>query len=116
MLGVEKTSAQHEFFLTPYDASEWDIFHIKITSWLFYLLYTLLTLSFLILLLLFTINTIYKCLMKEVVPKLRQEVKVKDDIVTSNDIKIYYTRKFQGFTAWYIINLPFLKHVSHNDN
>ena len=29
LLGVEKTRAQREFFLTPYDASEWDIFHIK---------------------------------------------------------------------------------------
>ena len=29
LLGVEKTSAQHEFFLTSYDISEWDIFHIK---------------------------------------------------------------------------------------
>ena len=40
--------------------------------------------------------------MKKVVPKLRQEVKV--DIVTSDDIKIYYTGKFQDFTARYIIN------------
>ena len=40
---------------------------------------------------------------KEVVPKLRQEVKVKVDIVTSDDIKIYYTGKFQDFTARYII-------------
>ena len=40
---------------------------------------------------------------KKVVPKLRQEVKVKVDIVTSNDIKIYYTGKFQDFTARYII-------------
>ena len=40
---------------------------------------------------------------KKVVPKLRQEVKVKVDIVTSDDIKIYYTRKFQDFTARYII-------------
>ena len=39
-----------------------------------------------------------------VVPKLRQEVKVKVDIVTSDDIKIYYTGKFQGFIARYIIN------------
>ena len=31
---------------------------------------------------------------KKVVPKLRQEVKVKTDIVTSDDIKIYYTWKF----------------------
>ena len=41
---------------------------------------------------------------KKVVPKLRQEVKVKIDIVTSDDIKIYYTGKFQDFTARYIIN------------
>ena len=41
--------------------------------------------------------------MKKVVPKLRQEVKVKVDIVTSDDIKIYYTGKFQDFTARYII-------------
>ena len=40
---------------------------------------------------------------KKVVPKLRQEVKVKVDIVTSGDIKIYYTGKFQDFTARYII-------------
>ena len=38
---------------------------------------------------------------KKVVPKFRQEVKV--DIVTSDDIKIYYTGKFQDFTARYII-------------
>ena len=41
---------------------------------------------------------------KKVVPILRQEVKVKVDIVT-RDIKIYYTEKFQDFTARYIINL-----------
>ena len=41
--------------------------------------------------------------MKKVVPKLRQEVKV--DIATSDDIKIYYTGKFQDFTARYIINV-----------
>ena len=40
--------------------------------------------------------------MRKVVPKLRQEVKVKVDIVTSYDIKIYYTGKFQDFTARYI--------------
>ena len=44
------------------------------------------------------INTLDKCLMKKkVVPKLQKEVKV--DIVTSDDIKIYYTEKFQDFTA-----------------
>ena len=31
--------------------------------------------------------------MKKVVPKLRQVVKVKVDIVKSEDIKIYYTGK-----------------------
>ena len=40
---------------------------------------------------------------KKVVPKLRQEVKVKVVIVTRDDIKIYYTGKFQDFTARYII-------------
>ena len=40
--------------------------------------------------------------MKKVVPKLRHEVKVKVDIVTS-DIKIYYTGKFPNFNARYII-------------
>ena len=43
--------------------------------------------------------------LNEKVPKLRQEVKVTVDIVTSDDIKIYYTGKFKGFTARYIINL-----------
>ena len=49
--------------------------------------------------------------MKKAVPKLRQEVKVKIDIVTSDDIKIYYTGKFQDFTARYKINAiyPFQK-------
>ena len=31
---------------------------------------------------------------KKVVPKLRQGFKVKVDIVTSDDIKFYYTGKF----------------------
>ena len=44
---------------------------------------------------------------QKVVPKLRQEVKVKVDIVTINDIKIYYTGKFQDITARYIINVHF---------
>ena len=47
---------------------------------------------------------------KKVVPKLRQEVKVKVYIVTSDDIKIYYTGKFQDFTARYIIIM--FTHVS----
>ena len=42
---------------------------------------------------------------KKVVPRLQQEVKVKADIVTSDDIKIFYTSKFQDFTARYIINM-----------
>ena len=41
--------------------------------------------------------------MKKVVPKQRQEVKVEVDIVTSDDTKIYFTGKFQDFTARYII-------------
>ena len=41
---------------------------------------------------------------KKVVLKLWQEVKVKVDNITSDDIKIYYTGKFQDFTARYIIN------------
>ena len=71
-----------------------EIFFVsKITSWLFYLVHTLLNLLFLIF-------SIYKYLMKKkVVPKLRQEVKIKVDIVTSDDIKIYYTGNFQDFTA-----------------
>ena len=32
---------------------------------------------------------------KKVVPKLQLEVKMKIDIVTSDDIKIYYTGKFR---------------------
>ena len=49
---------------------------------------------------------IYKCLMKKkVVRRLLQEVKVKFDIVTSDDNKIYFTGKFQDFTASYIIKL-----------
>ena len=40
---------------------------------------------------------------KKVVLKLQQEVKVKVDIVTSDDIRIYYTGKFQDFTAMYVI-------------
>ena len=39
---------------------------------------------------------------KKVVPNLRQEVKVKVDILTSDDIKIYCTGKFQDFTARYV--------------
>ena len=54
----------------------------------------------------FTISTFYKCLMKKTgVPKLRQEVKGKVDIVTSDDIKIYNTGKFQGFLAKYMITV-----------
>ena len=41
--------------------------------------------------------------MKKVVPKLRQEVNMKVDIVTTEDIKIYYIGKFQDFTARHII-------------
>ena len=42
--------------------------------------------------------------MKKNSSKLRQEVKVNVDIVTSDDIEIYYAGKFQDFTARCIIN------------
>ena len=48
---------------------------------------------------------------EKVVPKLRQEVKVKVDIVTSDDIKTYSTGKFQDFTARYIIRICFLTNM-----
>ena len=51
--------------------------------------------------------------MKKVAPKLRLEVKVKVDIVTSDDIKIYYTGKFQDFTARYIIKIILISIVRH---
>ena len=51
---------------------------------------------------------------KKVVPKLRQDVKVKVDIVTSDDIKIYCTGKFQDFTARYIIKHFVLHAESHS--
>ena len=41
---------------------------------------------------------------KKLVPELRQEVKVKVYIFISDDIKIYYTGKFQDFTAWSMIS------------
>ena len=41
---------------------------------------------------------------KKIVPKLWKEVKVKVDIVTSDYTKIYYTGKFQDFTARYVVN------------
>ena len=50
---------------------------------------------------------------KKVDPKLQQKVKVKVDIITSDDIKIYYTGKFQDFTARYIINMCNMKTLSH---
>ena len=46
---------QHEFFLTPYDASEWDIFHIKINQ---------LIILFIIYIIVFNFS-IYNCLMKK---------------------------------------------------
>ena len=51
---------------------------------------------------------------KKVVPTFRQEMKVKVDIVTSDDIKIYYTGKFQDFTARYIIN--YINFVNTSDS
>ena len=74
----------------PYDAPEWDIFHIKNKQLI------ILSITYLIHTIIFNFS-IYKCLMKKkVVPKLRQEVKVKVDIVTGDDIKIYYISDFSG--------------------
>ena len=58
--------------------------------------------------------SIYKCLKKtkKVVPTLQLEVKLKVDIVTSDDIKIYQTGKFQDFTARYIIKFFKLSSIS----
>ena len=50
--------------------------------------------------------------MKKKVPKLRQEVKVTVDIFTSDDIKMYYTGKFQDFTARYIIKESIARYCS----
>ena len=49
-------------------------------------------------------------------PQLRQEVKVKVDIVTSDDIKIYYTGKFQDFTARYMYIVKSLYYSLHRRN
>ena len=54
--------------------------------------------------------------MKKVVLKLRQEVKVKVDIVTSDDIKIYYTGKFQDFTARYMIKVVCASILASSDH
>ena len=51
---------------------------------------------------------------KKVVPKLRQAVKVKVDIVTIDDIKIYYCGKFQDFISRYIIKI--IKHLQNVHN
>ena len=53
---------------------------------------------------------------KQVVPKLRQDVKVKADIVTSDDIKIYYNEKFQDFTARYVMNIVYITHFFSSQN
>ena len=50
---------------------------------------------------------------KKVVPKLRQEVKMKVDIVTGDDIKIYYSWKFQDLTARYTIKYIILSRIGH---
>ena len=49
---------------------------------------------------------------KKVVSTLQHKVKVKVDIVTSDDIKFYYTKKFQDFTARYIIKRCICRKIS----
>ena len=53
---------------------------------------------------------------KKVVPKLRKKVKVKVDVVSSDDINIYYTRKFQDFTARYVIKSRCIGMDLHNNH
>ena len=86
-------------FLTPNDASEWDIIHIKNNQLI------ILFIIYLINIIIFNFLSISAEWKKKVVPIWRQEMKVKVDIVTSDDIKIYYTGKFKDFTARYIINV-----------
>ena len=69
--GLKKRVRSTSFFLTHYDASEWDIFHLKnnqlIILFIIYLINIIINNVL--------INTIYKCFMKKkVVPNLRQEV------------------------------------------
>ena len=49
---------------------------------------------------------------KKVISTLRHKVKVKVDIVTRDDIKIYYTKKFKDFTARYIIKRCIRRKIS----
>ena len=82
------------------DASEWDIFHIKNNQLIIVFIIYLIN----IIILIFCLKVEYRYLIKKkVVPKLWQEVKLKVDIVISDDIKIYYTWNFQDFTARYMI-------------
>ena len=57
LLGVEKTSAQHKFFLMPYNALEWDIFHIDFNQ----LISLFIIYLFNIIINKVIINTIYRC-------------------------------------------------------
>ena len=69
-----KNECAAQLFLTPYNASEWDIFHIKNNQLIILFIKYLIN----IIIFHFTINTIYRCLVKKkVVPKLQQEVKWK---------------------------------------
>ena len=87
MLGVEKNECTAQGFLMPYDALEWDIFHIKNNQLIIlFIIYTLLTLLFLI------FRLTVKMKKKKVVLKLWQEVKVKVNIVTSD-----INREIPGF-------------------
>ena len=92
-----KNECAARVFLTPYDASEWDIFHIKNNQLI------ILFIIYLINIIIFDFSFESRNEKRKVVPKLRQEVKV--DIVTSDDIKVYYTGRFQDFPARYMIKI-----------
>ena len=58
LLSIEKNECAARVFLTPYDASEWDIFHIKNNQLI------ILLIIYLIYIIIFNFS-IYNCLMKK---------------------------------------------------
>ena len=104
---AQKNDCAARVFLTSYDASEWDFFRIKNNQLIILFIIRLTNIT------IFNFSFESRNEKGKVVSKLRQEVKVNVDIVTSDDIKIYYTVKFQDFTAGYIINPLFSQSMAH---
>ena len=85
-----KNECAAQVFLTPYDASEWDTFHIKNNQLI------ILFIIYLINIIIFNFSFESRNEKKSgSLLMARSEMKV--DIVTSDDIKIYYAGKFPGF-------------------